>query len=216
MRTLKKLIITSRIEGQGWTNDLPSFLLAYHSTLHGSTNTPLHKLVFGRAIQQSSVTGTVRKPTSKQNEMMELGKHTRRMLICTSAVALVLAGSFLVNSYSANGSTTTIHPLLWPKAYSLVTVHGSRIIASRNGKSITQNASFFKDASQVSVMPGREEPNDEDPVPPSPDIGYHSPLLDYRTSPAPAVVPTTQPDTAGNHYPARVHRAPRSLSDFVV
>lgn len=219
MRTLNKLVLASRIGGKDWTEELQSFLLAYRSTPHGSIGTSPFELLFKRTVRNllpvipdpdnSSPThiNSQRNDESRKRynkEYADARRHTQHHKF--------VPGNLVICRQERRYKFT---PFYDPKPYTVIKVHGSRVKASRNGRVTTRNAAFFKDASQVTITPGREELDIEDPGPPPSNPGSRI-SLDHRSSLAPSAPPMNRPNSAGRRYPTRVRRAPRHLSDFAV
>lgn len=113
MRTLKKLIVASKINSKDWTKDLHAFLLAYRSTPHRATNASPFELLFKRKVRATCylrfpTRATKTAPTSRRDKPMRRGRDTTRHMLANDAAQKVTTSCRLHLCPASNNSKTSL------------------------------------------------------------------------------------------------------------
>ncbi|XP_049527557.1 uncharacterized protein LOC125947201 [Dermacentor silvarum] len=215
MRTLTKSTLASRVSHLEWTNELQSFLLAYRSTLHGSTGKSPYELLFGRPTKnlpptiatdtQNSAPSEARQNDTQRKAYIKQYVDSHRH---TSHNQLHVGQQVLCKQDRSNKFSSYYDP----HPYTITKVTGSKITASRDGVSICRNSSFFKDASTVQMERHQDQTDipdvDDAAVPSNSDLPSHSTATPSEAQPA-------TPKSASQRYPQRTRQRRERLKDYV-
>ncbi len=188
-RPLKKLLQTSKIEGNNWRKELHLFLLNYRSTPHCTTQVAPAELLFNRVIRTKiPVVKITSKPSNKhklvqQNDKDSKAKakvyydkrqHTKPSDKYSKAKAKVHNDKrqhtkpsdiregdlVLVTQKRKNKLTSKFDP----KPYRVVEIRGTKVLAEREDNKITRNISFFKRFYNSFDSTTESETDDDDTV----------------------------------------------------
>nr|XP_050051912.1 uncharacterized protein K02A2.6-like [Dermacentor andersoni] len=206
MRTLKKHVHTSQLENIDWKVELDTFLMSYRSSRHLTTGRSPYELLFGRpmrnllpcyveaASETEDITKfktTVLEKRAYNKQHADARRHAQPHRFCV--------GQRVLCKQDRHDKFTSYYD---PDPYTIVSIHGSQIKASRGNRVITRNSSFFKDASGLKQAPARTSFDCDDIIYPLP-----------TSVPAPAP-PALHQSSPRERYPKRNRKPPRHLSDF--
>uniref|UniRef100_A0AAY5KA75 Gypsy retrotransposon integrase-like protein 1 n=1 Tax=Esox lucius TaxID=8010 RepID=A0AAY5KA75_ESOLU len=164
MRTLKKTVMTSNAESKPWKQCLYSFLRNYRATPHGTTQKSPAELLFGRKInttlpsnpqdtQKTDLSNTDHVAKQRMKRYADLRNRAKESSIKTGDVVLCRQLS--------TGMLSTPYEI---KPYKVIKVKGSMVTASRSGRCITRNSSFFKRLPSHLSVEQNKLTDDEDDV----------------------------------------------------
>ena len=147
-RPLKKLLQTSKIEGNNWRKELHLFLLNYRSTPHCTTQVAPAELLFNRVIRTKiPVVGITSKPSNKHKLVQRNDKENKAKAKVyydkrqhTKPSDIREGDLVLVKQERKNKLTSKFDP----KPYRVIEIRGTKVIAERSDHKITRNISFFK------------------------------------------------------------------------
>ncbi|KAL1424138.1 hypothetical protein MTO96_003636 [Rhipicephalus appendiculatus] len=206
MRTLKKQVHTSQLENSDWKSELDTFLMSYRSTPQGTTKRTPYELLFGRpmrnllpqyvpppeAANKSGIRSTELQRKAYNKQYVDTRRHARPH-------RFFVGQQVLCKQQQKNKFTPYYDPL----PYVITNISGSQIVASRGGRVIVRNASFFKDASGiVSTSPHSAEPGCDDLTPlPNTEAQAPEPLQPHKHP--------------CRRYPTRDRKRPGHFDDYV-
>ena len=143
MKNLGKALRTSESQGVPWKQGLNAFLRSYRSTPHASTQQAPAVVMFQRDINIKIPTWSkdafdqIHETDKASKQKMKRYADARRH---TKSSNLKVGDTVLVRQDKKNKLSTPYN--LQP--YVISDVQGTRIMANRNGHTITRNSSFFK------------------------------------------------------------------------
>lgn len=146
MRTIKRFVQATTVEGRDWTKQLPAFLSAYRATPHSCTEKSPYSMLFGREMNTivhipqeiNAQTPPPGPPGDTRNRLkMKRYADTRRR---TSPHTFNVGDTVLCKRMQTS-KTCSIYD---PSPYEITSINGTQITAERDGSSVTRNANFFK------------------------------------------------------------------------
>ena len=161
MKCLGKVIRTAHIENKDWKSALNSFLMAYRATPHPSTGVAPSALLYpGRRFKTLLPSAPAHEDGKDDvrrfhEQTMAQSKAYQDKKRNTKPSSLALGDTVLIRQQKRNKLT----PYYNPRPYKIVGVKGSMVTASRDGKTIVRNSSFFK------KIPPSAPLQDSSPVP---------------------------------------------------
>uniref|UniRef100_A0A224Z9X1 RNA-directed DNA polymerase n=1 Tax=Rhipicephalus zambeziensis TaxID=60191 RepID=A0A224Z9X1_9ACAR len=206
MRTLKKQVHTSQLENSDWKSELDTFLMSYRSTPQGTTKRTPYELLFGRpmrnllpqyvppleATNKSGIRSTELRRKAYNKQYVDTRRHAKPH-------RFFVGQQVLCKQQQKNKFTPYYDPL----PYVITNISGPQIVASRGGRVVVRNASFFKDASGiVSTSPHIAEPGCDDLAPlPNTEAQAPEPLQPHKHP--------------CRRYPTRDRKRPGHFDDYV-
>jgi transposase InsO family protein len=163
MKPLTKAIRSANVEGKSWKKYLYQFLLNYRTTPHTTTGFPPAELLFNRKIR-NKLPQLVKENDDKKTDMEAIvqnkdAKAKRKMKQYTDArlraksSKLEVGDQVLAKQRKTNKLTTRFDP----HPFRIIRMKGTMITATRNGKYITRNISYFKKFDQPEKDRKRDE-----------------------------------------------------------
>ena len=145
MKTIAKILRTARIEGKNWKQELFTFLRAYRSTPHSTTQKSPAELLLHRKMKTSlpqidtnrNDDADIRRKDERAKTAMKTYADKRRH---AKPNQLQIGEEVLVKI----PKTDKLSSYYNPKPYNVTEIKGTMITASCGNHSITRNASFFK------------------------------------------------------------------------
>ena len=227
MKTMAKILKTSKIEGKNWKQELQSFLRMYRTTPHCTTLVSPSELIFGRKLRTKIPEFQPQTPTNDTAVRERDFKMKQRIKFYADArnnatdCHLKIGDTVLVKQQRENKLTSYYNP----KPLTITAMKGSMVTASSaNGEyKTTRNSSFFKklpDAAgrdntaeqrETSHQPGRDSDTDDDVTPPAAGINVRA-APPHDTS---AQAPRDAATSPRRRYPQRRRHPPARLTDYV-
>ena len=210
MKTIGKVIRTAKIENKNWRQELYTFLRAYRSTPHCTTQKSPAETLLHRTFRTQLPEMPDHKATkSKHRNYEDFREHDRKEKLRMKQYAdvrrhansqeLQLGDRVLVKTPKINKFSSYYDP----RPYEVTQIKGSMVTASRPGHSITRNSSFFKRT--TAAMPERREEEEDD----------HDDMTTPQQIQQQQQNERQQPQQQ-RRYPQRLRRLPNRLSDFIV
>ncbi|XP_064479163.1 uncharacterized protein K02A2.6-like [Ornithodoros turicata] len=145
MRTLKRFVQATVIEGKEWTKQLGIFLSAYRATPHETTGRSPYALLFGREMNFALLSYLATEPAHEEHHFIDLQRRIIRKKYAdnkrnTSPHTLSVGDTVLCKREQTNKTSSAYDPL----PYQVTSVQGTQVTAKRQGSTIKRNASFFK------------------------------------------------------------------------
>lgn len=202
------MVHTCELENNDWNAELDTFLMPYRSTIRGTTARTPHELLFGRPMRYlipqytapTAETGISKHLKSTELRRKPYNKHHADIRRSDLPHDFCIGQQVLCKQFQLNKFT----PFCDPIPYTIISIHGSQVRASKCSRVITPNASFFKETSEIIRVLPRAEPELDYTVPPSPDV-------DGQTLLPGASVQLSPPH---QRHPASERKLPRHLADF--
>ena len=214
MKSLAKVIRIAKIENKNWRQELYTFLRAYRSTPHSTTQKSPAETLFHRTFRtQLPETQAERKQPSESaanEQFRECDRQAKSKMKRyadarrhASFQTLQIGDRVLVKAPKVNKFSSYYDP----RPYEVTAVKGSMITASRQGGTITRNTSFFKKIA-AGLTDNKQKQDTE--IEEEDDITL-MPRRQQQGQPQ-IVEPQQQPE---RRYPQRARHPPNRLADFV-
>lgn len=235
VRTIRKVILTAKVEGKDEKTELDAFLMNYRTTPHSTTGVSPYEALFGRKMKTSiphftttsetnnvdtriRLTDTLMKKRSKM--YTDERRHTKNHTFKVGDTVLVRQPK--INKYT---------PPFNPTPFKITKILGTKIYATQGQQVIVRNSSHFKRILTTTNCESNEAEEDEeedweapetfdpdgeifDPDgDPQPEIVEENPLP--QRGPPQEVEQQRQPAERAPRYPQRQRQRPARLDDFV-
>lgn len=144
MRTLKKTLTATNSEGKPWKQNLYTFLRNYRATPHSTTQKTPAELLFGRKLRTTLPTLDNVEPDAELHNTDKCAKERMKMYADVrnrARPSKIKTGDVVLVRQHVKGKLMTPYVA---KPYTVVKVKGSMVTATRAGRLITRNSSFFK------------------------------------------------------------------------
>jgi len=215
MKSLAKIIRSARIEHKNWRQELYTFLRAYRSTPHSTTQQSPAEILLHRTFRTQLPEVTVDNQTTERDNRATFQEQDQKAKLKMKMYAdakghaksqtLQPGDSVLVRAPKVNKFSSYYDPV----PYKVTDVKGSMITAARPGHMITRNTSFFKKISaRIPDKQEKEEDTDYDDISITPKHQLQPQNQHHHQQ-------QQQPEP-GRIHPQRLRRLPNRLSDFVV